>query len=596
MASIAIPELFVQELKRNNDIVQLVSSYVKLRRRGRLHTGLCPFHSEKSPSFVVYEQNQSFYCFGCGAGGDVITFVRRIENLEYIDAVKFLAQRAGMELPEIDDKTSRIRGRVFEINRMLARFYFECLREPEGKTGLDYLRERGLSSKTISRFGLGYAPDAWNNARNYLRGKGFSEEEMVEAGVAVKSAKGSYDQFRGRVMFPIIDLRGNVVGFGGRILKDMKGPKYLNSGDTPVFKKSRNLFAMNFAKSSKRKGILLCEGYMDVISVHQAGIDNAVATLGTALTPEQARLISQYTDTVTIAYDSDGPGQAATKRASVLLGEVGVKIRVLSMNGAKDPDEYIKRFGAERFSLLIDGAQGLTEYEVERLKERYDLDTADGKVNFMRDFVQLMLRVQNPVEREVYIARAATELGIQKSAVDTELAYQLKRAKRKKKDPDELRVFSDKRPPASDFEMMDVQRSRNLKYAVAEDKLLAILMKNPDYYGALSAMVTPSDFVTDRNKALAEELFGRLESGHSIDLSLMGETLTVEQMGLLASLLASVQDMNFTEDDVRAYADTLLSSKTQKSKSDIASMADDDLGAYIASLASKKHKKTSGGV
>lgn len=554
--------------------------------------GLCPFHSEKSPSFAVYGHNQSFYCFGCGAGGDVITFIRRIENLDYIDAVKFLAQRAGMELPEVDDRTSKIRGRVFEINRALARYYFDCLRAPQGKIGLEYLRERRISPQMITRFGLGYAPDSWNNARNFLRGKGFSEEEMLAAGVVAKGERGSYDQFRNRVMFPIIDLRGNVVGFGGRILdKDAKGPKYLNSGDTPVFKKSRNLFAMNFAKASKRKGLLLCEGYMDVISVHQAGFDNAVATLGTALTPEQARLISQYTDTITIAYDSDGPGQAATQRASGLLAEVGIKVRVLSMTGAKDPDEYIKKFGAERFGLLIEGAAGVTDFEVEKLKGRYDLETADGKVGFMRDFVQLMLNVQNPVERDVYVARAAAELGIQKSAIDTELQFQQKRARKKKKEPD-LRVYSDQRPPASEFETRDIQRARNLKYAAAEDKLLAILLKNPDYYRVLSGKLTPADFVTDRNKALAAELFDRLENGRSIDLSLMGETLTVEQMGILASLLASVQDMNFTGEDLRSYADILLSSKEQKSKTDIAAMDDDDLKAYIASLASKKHKKT----
>lgn len=554
--------------------------------------GLCPFHSEKSPSFAVYEHNQSFYCFGCGAGGDVITFIRRIENLDYIEAVKFLAQRAGMELPEVDDRASKIRSRVFEINRAMARYYFDCLRSPGEKTGLDYLRERRISSQMITRFGLGYAPAAWNNARNFLRGKGFSEEEMLAAGIVARGERGSYDQFRSRVMFPIIDLRGNVVGFGGRILdEDAKGPKYLNSSDTPVFKKSRNLFAMNFAKASKRKGLLLCEGYMDVIAVHQAGFDNAVATLGTALTPEQARLISQYTDTVTIAYDSDGPGQAATQRASGLLGDVGIKVRILSMTGAKDPDEYIKKFGAERFGLLIEGAAGLTDFEVEKLKKRYDLDTADGKVGFMRDFVQLMLKVQNPVERDVYVARAATDLGIQKSAVDTELEFQQKRVRKKKKEP-ALRAYSDQRLPAAEFEARDLQRSRNLKYAAAEDKLLAILLKNPDYYREIQGVLKPADFVTDRNGALAKELFERLENGKSTDLSLLGEALTVEQMGVLASLLASVQDMSFTGEDLRTYADIILSSKTQKSKTDIAAMDDDDLKAYIASLASKKHKKT----
>lgn len=571
--------------------MQTVSSYVKLRRRGRLHTGLCPFHSEKSPSFAVYEHNQSFYCFGCGAGGDVITFIRRIENLEYVDAVKFLAQRSGMSMPELDDRTSRTRARVFEINRILARYYFDCLRSPQGREGLDYLRQRGLSSKTIGRFGLGYAPNSWNATRQFLRSKGFTDGELVEAGVAAQRGERCYDQFRGRVMFPIIDLRGNVAGFGGRTMeKEAKGPKYLNSGDTPVFKKSRNLFAMNFAKASKRKGFLLCEGYMDVISVHQAGFDNAIATLGTALTPEQARLLAQYTDTVTIAYDSDGPGQAATARASGLLGEVGLKVRVLSMTGAKDPDEYIKRYGAERFGLLIDGAAGLTEFEVEKLKTRFDLDTADGKVSFMREFVKLMLTVQNPVERDVYVARAAAEMDIQRSAIETELEYQKKRQnKRKQKREDQkLHVFSQQ--PAEERGRPDFQRSRNLRGAAAEDKILAILMKHPDFYGGIANTVTVEDFVTDRNRDLAAELFARLESGRTTDLSLMGETLTLEQMGALASLQAMTQDMRFTQEDLQAYVQTLLDSKKQKSDTEIAQMSDDDLKAYIASLASKKQK------
>ena len=576
----------------NNDIVQLVSSYVRLRRRGKVYTGLCPFHSEKSPSFTVYDSNQSFYCFGCGAGGDVITFVRQIENLDYVDAVKFLAQRAGMEMPEYDDKTSLLRSRVLEINRQIARYYFECLRKPAGKAGLDYLRQRGLTSDTIIHFGLGYAPNAWRDARNYLMEKGFTEEEILASGVVSKGRQGIYDQFRGRVMFPIIDLRGNVIGFGGRILGQENGPKYLNSSDTPVFKKSRNLFAMNFAKASKKKGILLCEGYMDVISMHQAGFQNAVATLGTALTPEQARLLSQYTDTVTLSYDSDGPGQAATQRASGLLSDVGIKVRVLSIEDAKDPDEYIKKFGAERFSLLINRASGLTEYEVEKLKDRFDLESADGKVGYMREFVRLMMQIRNPVEQDVYIAKAAAELEIQKSAIESEIKYQRKRAdsRQKKKEERNLPVFSNTRPPAMEGETRDLQRIKNLKAAAAEDKLLAILLRHPDYYNAIAGQITPDDFITDRNRILAQEIFSRLADNKSIDFSLLGEVFSVEQMGNLASLLASAGDMAFSQEDLQSYSQILLDCKKQKSKEDIAAMTDDDLKAYIASLASKKQK------
>ncbi|MCI8755633.1 MAG: DNA primase [Oscillospiraceae bacterium] len=576
----------------NNDIVQLVSSYVRLRRRGKVYTGLCPFHSEKSPSFTVYDSNQSFYCFGCGAGGDIITFVRQIENLDYVDAVKFLAQRAGMEMPEYDDGASLLRSKVLEINRQIARYYFECLRKPAGKPGLDYLRQRGLTSDTIIHFGLGYAPNSWREARNYLIGKGFTEEEIIASGIAVKGRQGVYDQFRGRVMFPIIDLRGNVIGFGGRILGQDNGPKYLNSSDTPVFKKSRNLFAMNFAKAAKKKGFLLCEGYMDVISMHQAGFPSAVATLGTALTPEQARLLSQYTDTVTLAYDSDGPGQAATQRASGLLSDVGIKVRVLSIQDAKDPDEYIKKFGAERFALLINRASGLTEYEVAKLKDRFDLESADGKVGYMREFVRLMMQIRNPVEQDVYIAKAAAELEIQKSAIESEIKYQQKRtnSRQRKKEERNLPVFSNARPPAMERETRDYQRSKNLKAAAAEDKLLGILLRHPDYYNAIAGQITPNDFITDRNRIFAQELFSRLAEGKSIDLSLLGEAFSVEQMGDLSSLLASVGDMSFSQEDLQSYSQTLLECKKQKSKEDIAAMTDDDLKAYIASLASKKQK------
>lgn len=586
-----LSDLFLQELKNNNDMEQLVSSYVHLKKRGRIATGLCPFHSEKSPSFTVYPESQSFYCFGCGAGGDAVTFVRRIENLEYIEAVRFLAQRAGMAMPEDtqDDESAKRKQRVLEINRTLARFYHACLKQPSGRAGLDYLHERGLTNQTITRFGLGYAPNEWDAALRHLKGKGFSEEELLWTAVVAKSAKtgNCFDQFRNRVIFPIIDLRGNVIGFGGRIMGEDKGPKYLNSSDTPVFKKSRNLFALNFAKASKREGLLLCEGYMDVIAVQQAGFDNAVATLGTSLTSEQARLIAQYSTSVTIAYDSDGAGQTATKRAVGLLSEVGVKIRVLTMTGAKDPDEYIKQFGAERFGLLIEGAANATEFEIAKLKQRYDLDSADGKVSFLREFVLLMLGIANPIERNVYVQKTATELEVDKEAILAQIAYEQKRAgkKQKKRDISDLKLHSEVNTPT---QRQDVQRARNIKYALAEDKLLSILMKNPDYYEYTAQRIAPADFVTDRNRTLAEILFERLREGRSVELNLLGAQLTVEQMSTVTELLNSVSGMMFGLEDVDAYVETITSKKQIKSQDEVAAMSNEDLKAYIASLASKK--------
>lgn len=582
---------------RHCDIVSIISSYVKLRRRGRFYVGLCPFHSEKSPSFTVYEHNQSFYCYGCGVGGDVIHFVRRMENLEYVDAIRFLAQRAGMQVPEeADDFTSKQRSRILEINRTLARFYFDCLQKPAGAAGLAYLKGRGLSNKIITHFGLGYAPNDWQAAFRFLQSKGFHPKELVAAGVAGKGGKGGYyDVYRNRVMFPIIDLRGNVVGFGGRTLDQEYKAKYLNTSDTPAFKKSHNLYALNFAKSSKRKGLLLCEGYMDVIAVHQAGFDNAVATLGTALTGEQARLIARYTDTVTLAYDSDGAGQAATARASGLLAEAGVKLRVLTMQGAKDPDEYIKKFGAERFGLLIQGASSAMDFKINNLRQKYDMESEDGKLGFLKEFVALMLEISSPVERDVYMARISTELGIQKHALETEVEYQRQRQTRKQKRAENrLQLYSEQKGANGAnraVRSLDPERQRYMKYAIAEDKLLAILLKNPDFYAKAAERIQPEDFITGQNKGIAALLFTRLSQGLPIELSFLAGSCSLEEMDAIVSLQNASLDISFSEEDMDAYIDTILSYKQQKSREEVVNMSNEDLQAYIASLASNKHKK-----
>ena len=522
----------------------------------------------------------------------MITFIRRIENLEYVEAVKFLAQRAGMSMPEDagDDRAAYLKTRILELNRTLARYYHECLKQPEGRVGLAYLHQRGLTNRTIVRFGLGFAPNSWDQTSKYLYSQGFSREELLAAAVARPRNNGEcYDQFRNRVMFPIIDLRGGVIGFGGRVMGAEKGPKYLNSADTPVFKKSRNLFALNFAKASKQRELLLCEGYMDVISVHQAAFDNGVATLGTALTSEQARLMAQYTDTVVLSYDSDEAGQTATKRAVGLLSEAGIKVRVLSMTGAKDPDEYIKNFGAERFGLLIQGASNATEFEIMKLKRQYDLDTPDGKVGFLKAFVELMAGIQNPVERDVYVAKVSGELEVDKKAVLTQLEFQMKKVARRQKNArrsEDLKLYSESKGPNG--QTVDIQRARNIKYALAEDKLLAILMKNPDYYEGIAEKIKVEQFVTDRNRAIAQVLFDRLSNGQSVDLTLLSSKLDMEQMGVVTQLLTSVSGMTFSREDADAYIETILSKQNEKSQDEVASMSEDDLKAYIASLASKK--------
>ena len=376
-----IPQEYIQEVVRRNDIEEVIGQYVQLRRRGRTATGLCPFHNEKTPSFVVYPDTQSFYCFGCGAAGDVINFVRKYNNLGYVEAVKQLAGRAGMPLPEEDDRESRARQRLLEINRCAARYFYENLnaKTPEAAMARRYWKEkRGLSDAAIRRFGLGYAPEDFGGLLHYLKRRGFSEEELETSGLVKRSAKGNlYDIFRHRVMVPIIDVRGAIIAFGGRVLDDSK-PKYINSPETMVYHKSRTLFALNIAKKSKNRRYILCEGYMDVISMHEAGFDTAVCACGTALTPEQAKLLSEYADEVVLSYDSDEAGQKATERSLGILGSTTLKVSVLSYQGAKDPDEFIKKYGRERFEMLLNGTANPTEVQLKKSKAKYDLRSDDG--------------------------------------------------------------------------------------------------------------------------------------------------------------------------------------------------------------------------
>lgn len=582
-----LPEQFIQELKLNNDIEAVVSSYVQLKRGGRHLMGLCPFHSEKSPSFTVYTDTQSFFCFGCGAGGDVISFIKRAENMEYIDAIKHLADRAGMRMPEngFDDSAAKLKTRILEINRQTARFYHSSLLQPQGKAALDYLHGRGLGDKTIRHFGLGYSPEGWDALTKHLKSQGFSEEEMQQARVAGKGKNGSYDMFRNRVMFPIIDIRGSVIAFGGRIMGG-DGPKYLNSPDTPVFKKSRNLFALNLAKSTKEERLLLAEGYMDVIALHQAGFTNAVATLGTALTDEQARMVSQYAKQVVIAYDSDGAGQTATKRAINIFSEIGVQVRVLQMQGAKDPDEFIKKYGRDRFKLLVEGSTNALEFELGKIAGKYDTATADGKVNYLKEFAQFMAGVNNPIEREVYIAKAANELEVSKAVV-LDLVDKTMRRKTKakeKKDAKELKVFA-----VVPMDKVNPERGRNLGGALAEERLLAVLLKNPDYFAAISQKISPQDFVTEFNRRIFEIICERIQSNSSLDLSVFGSVLDDAQMGRVAGLLAGASGQSNTKEETDDYIKTIKESKLQKTDKDIAEMNDSSWSKYISDLTA--HKK-----
>ena len=587
-----LPELFIQQLKQSCDMERSVTGYLPLKKKGRYLVGLWPFHSEKSPSFYVYPQNQSFYCFGCGAGGDVITFIRRIENLEYMEAVKLLADRCGLELPMDSDQSdarSMLKKRVLEINRESARFFHSCLMSEQGRQAYEYLISRGRDRKTIRHFGLGYAPAGWDGLLNHLRAKGFSDNDMLEANVVTKGKYGPHDRFSNRVIFPIIDLRGNVVAFGGRALDD-KGAKYLNSSDTPVFKKSKTLFALNFAKTSKRPGLILAEGYMDVIAIHQAGFDNAVATLGTALTEEQARLISQYAERVVLAYDSDGPGQAATKRAMNIFDEVGVKVSVLSMTGAKDPDEFIKKYGTERFAMLLDNSRNPVEFELSKLRTTYDTAQADGKVGYLKEACKLFAGIRNPVEREVYITQTANELAISPQAIKAQIENLDKREsyRQRKQQRADTNIYIGRMAAAKD----DLQRRTNLRYAMAEEGVLFCLMKNPDSYPQVSSRVSEQDFVTDINRQLYLALSQRLEQGQTVEMIDLSSQLSPELMGRISAIMATAPSQRCDEQTLGDYIARLIEHRSVKTEREVAQMDDNDLGEYVKQLAAKKNRRS----
>jgi len=583
-----IPDSFLDELRYRLDAEQIIAPYTHLKRSGRNLVGLCPFHSEKSPSFFVYPENNSFYCFGCGAGGDLISFIRRAENLDYVEAVKYLADRAGLPMPEDtgDDETGRRRRTILEINRESARFFHAALLSPQGKPGLDYLTKRGLSPNIIRRFGLGYAPDGWDGLKKHLLSKGFAERDMIDAAVLRRrESGGSYDYFRGRVMFPIIDLRGGVVGFGGRTLGDAK-PKYLNTGDTLVFKKSRGLFAMNFAKATKETNLILCEGYMDAISIYQGGFDNAVASCGTALTPEQARLMAQYTSEVVVAYDSDGPGQEATRRAVRIFGGVGIKVRVLTVTGAKDPDEFLKKYGPERFRELLTGSANSTEYAIRRLRERYDTETDDGKVGFMREFCALMAQIPDRIETDVYVTRVARELNVSRDATAERIASLRSRNRRReeKKFDASLRIFAQEEPGRQ----RDPQRGANLRYALAEDKLIGILLHNPDYGPEIAEAIRPEEFVTETNRAIYAAIARRIGEGRAFDaMSLSGELDDV-QMSRVSYLTISAAGQGFTPADAQEYIAVLREKQKERTEEQVAAMSTDEWNAYIGDIIAQK--------
>ncbi len=532
-----IPEDIINEIKYRNDIETAVSQYVNLKRRGKNLVGLCPFHSEKTPSFTVYPENGSFYCFGCGAGGDVFTFTGLIENLDYIESVKLLAERSGVALPQdgYDDSMQKLKNTIYDINRDTARFFHSYLMSADGKWALDYLYGRGLTLKTIKHFGLGAAPDSWDALIKHLKSKGYRESDMIAANVVGKSQRGSlYDRFRKRVMFPIINIRGNIIAFSGRAMpgEDKQGGKYVNTADTPVYKKSANLFGMNFAKNACAERVILVEGNMDVISLHQAGFTNTVAPLGTAFTTEQANLLARYTKEIVLMLDADAAGQKAIKRATELLQNTGLSVRVVVIPDGKDPDEYIKKNGADRFSALLSGAVSDMEYKLLTAAAGIDLASDDGRLKYLAAAAEIIAEDEDIMARDVYIGKMCEKYGVSRTALTAkveEIRRKNRRIKKQKEITDIIR-------PKFTKDDINPERRSSPKGTAAEETLIAVLLKHPDLYKKAKSELPPEKMITSLNRRIYEIIIEALDSGRPLDISLFAQRLIPAEIGYLVAL------------------------------------------------------------
>lgn len=555
----ALSDSFLQELKMKTDIEDVISAYVTLKRRGATLVGLCPFHNEKTPSFTVYPATQSFYCFGCGAGGDAITFVKKIENLDYLDAVKTLAQRAGLQMPQegFDDSLSKRRRRILEMNREAARFYHSVLLSPEGKVGYDYYIGRALSAATINHFGLGFAPNRWDALLKHMRAKGYQPAELVDAGLARKGQKGYYDNFRNRVMTPIIDVRGNVIAFGGRVLDDSK-PKYINTGDTLVYKKTNELFALNFAKDSKEDALILCEGYMDVIAMHQAGFTNAVAGCGTALTTEQVRLISRYAKEVILTYDADEAGQKALQKAMTLFGQTDVKVRIPALVGGKDPDEIIRTYGRDKFKGMLEGASNETEFRLLALRRQYNLATTQGTIDFIGGALQILATLP-PVEQDLYVSRLSEELGVERQNMKVQLQDLVARQGNRREKREFNRIVQENMRKAARETMATDASLRKLR---AEDRLISLLLRYPDC-SRLCKDFDPQWLTPGFAQRVFTLILQRLENGDGTELMDLRDRLTDDEMGRLSGIIARGGE---SADAKQEFSDCLQTIRAEQQK------------------------------
>ncbi len=584
----AIPEDILLEIKYRNDIESVISPYITLKRAGKNLKGLCPFHNEKTPSFTVYPENGSFYCFGCGVGGDVFTFTKLIENLDYVEAVKLLAERSGITIPEdnYDNSIANLKKRIYEINKETARFYYNYLLSPGGKWALDYLIGRGLTAATIKRFGLGCAPDNWTTLLDHLKSKGFKEWELEQANVVSKSERTGryYDRFRNRVMFPVIDLRGNVIAFSGRANPAEKdAAKYINSSDTAVYKKSRNLFGINFAKNECAERIILVEGNMDVVSLQQAGFVNTVAPLGTAFTEEQARLLARYTKEIVVTLDSDSAGQKAVMRALETMKDLGLPIRVLVLPECKDPDEYIKKNGAPRFRLLLDGAVSEIDYRLLRAADNINLEEDNARVNYLKKAAEI-LATTDSITADLYASKLSEKYGVSKSTLMAEISrikeINVKSARKKE--------FREVITPKFSAKDLNPEKRLHVKAEAAERNIISTLLQHPDMFKLVEERLKPENMITTLNREVYGVIYNALAAKKEIDISLFGSQFTPEQMGYIVSLQHGISAGNNAEQVIIDCIQVILNESMSSDGSSGGELTNDDWTSKIQNIANKK--------
>ena len=576
----AIPEQFIDDLVSRSDIADVVSSYVSLTKKGNNLWGLCPFHNEKTPSFSVSPDKQIYHCFGCGKGGGVISFIMEIENLPFVDAVKLLAKRAGLEVPESGENEAyrKKRTRLLELSRDAARFYHDYLIGPNGQRVRDYIAQRQISSRTATRFGLGAAPDQWDALTRAMTAKGYTKMDLIDAGLAVAGKNGGiYDKFRSRLMLPVIDVRGEVVGFTSRLLPGEEGAKYLNTPETVLFKKGRLIYALNFAKNTKRPNLVLVEGNIDVITLHQAGFDNVVATMGTALTEEHARILARYTKELVLCYDNDAAGKQSTDRVLNILKNANLTVRVLQLPNAydaegkpikQDPDDFVKKFGPAAFEKCLNGSAGQNDYRLDSLQSRHDLSTEEGRLAYLKDAVATVAALQSPIEREIYGNKAAAAGGISAEAMAQEVArYRKDKAWRAKK----LQAKKDLTPAVQLQPKSRELRYENIRSARAEEGVIRLLLLEPDLLEQTAAL-GPDQFSSPLLAKLYVLLKQRHSQGLSLQLGALSGTLTPEEMSHVTGILEQPESRSNSSQALRDYIEIIETEAAIRGGSDADSL------------------------